>query len=73
MLTVHERLNPFGVVIHFASCRARARKDRRAFWLGPCLSQPRLLSSLRTPLPPKPEFDPHDSSHLADLVRTKTI
>jgi hypothetical protein len=38
VLTVHERLTAPGVVINFPSCRARARKDRRAFWLGPCPS-----------------------------------
>ena len=35
--------------------------------------QARLQSSLRTLLPPKPESDPHDSSHLADPIRAKAI
>lgn len=38
VLTVHERLTAPGVVIHLPSCRTHARKDRRAFWLGPCPS-----------------------------------
>jgi hypothetical protein len=39
VLTAHERLTAPGVVIHLPRCRARARKSRRAFWLGPRPSQ----------------------------------
>ena len=39
MLTAHERLTAPGVAIHFPRCRARARKNRRAFWLGPRTSR----------------------------------
>jgi len=35
VLTAHERPTAPGVVIHPPRCRARARKRRRAFWLGP--------------------------------------
>ena len=47
MLTAHERLTAPGVVMYFPLCRARARKSRRAFWLGP--RPPRSASAITAP------------------------
>jgi len=35
VLTAHESVTAPEVLIHLPRCRARARKSRRAFWLGP--------------------------------------
>jgi hypothetical protein len=47
VLTAHERPTAPGVVIHFPRCRARTRKSRRAFWLGP--RPPRSASAIAAP------------------------
>jgi hypothetical protein len=51
---------------------AHAKADVRSGWAyGP--RDARRQSPLRTPLPPKPDFPPHNSCHFVDPMPTKDI